>query len=109
MVKVKSSFAKATEDKGIKKAKKIKIERVTSVEDDKQKIIEKFGIEDKDKLRKELDELGKKIGDRGLVYWPFRVALSGQRFSPDPVDIAEILGKEKTLERIEGAINKLAV
>ena len=44
MVKVKSSSAKASEDKGSKKAKKIKTEKVVvSNVDDKQKIIEKFG------------------------------------------------------------------
>ena len=60
-----------------------------------------------EKLRKELDALSSQIGDRGLIYWPFRVALTGQKSSPDPVDVAEILGKEKTLERIEVAISKI--
>ncbi len=40
---------------------------------------------------------------RGDVLWPFRVALTGQRKSPDPFEIAEILGKEKTLNRLEYA------
>ena len=70
-------------------------------------IIEQTGTDDSDKLRVELDGLGKELGDRGLVYWPLRVALSGMKASPDPVDIANILGKEKTLKRIEGAIGKL--
>lgn len=59
------------------------------------------------KLRKELDTLSSQIGDRGLVYWPFRVALTGQKTSPDPVDVAKILGKEKTLERVQNAISKI--
>jgi glutamyl-tRNA synthetase len=71
------------------------------------KIIERRGTEDKDALRQELNSLGVKLGDRGLVYWPFRVALSGRRASPDPVDIAEILGKQKTLERVKRAIENL--
>ncbi len=44
---------------------------------------------------------------RGNVLWPFRVALTGQRKSPDPFEIAEILGKEKTLERLGYAIDLL--
>ena len=60
----------------------------------------------KDEIRKNLDELGKEIGDRGLVYWPLRVALTGREKSPDPVDIAYVLGKEKTLERVIKAIGK---
>jgi glutamyl/glutaminyl-tRNA synthetase len=71
-----------------------------------KKIVEK-GIEDEAQLRLELDELGKNIADRGLVYWPFRVALSGQKNSPDPVQISLILGKQKTLSRVESAIGKL--
>ncbi len=60
-------------------------------------------------LRKELDEIanGNFGGDRGMVFWPLRVALSGQRFSADPIEIIKILGKEKALERIKIAINKL--
>ena len=40
----------------------------------------------------------------GEVLWPMRVALSGRIASPPPFDIAAILGKEKTLARIEYAI-----
>ena len=46
-------------------------------------------------------------GDRGFLLWPLRIALSGQRKSAPPFDIAEILGKEKTIERIGQAENKL--
>ncbi len=41
--------------------------------------------------------------DRGKLLWPFRVALSGKKASPGPFEIAEILGKEKTLKRVEEA------
>ncbi len=71
------------------------------------KIIEEKGTDNKDALRQELDSLGVKLGDRGLAYWPFRVALSGLKASPDPVDITEILGKEKTLERVKRAAELL--
>ncbi len=37
---------------------------------------------------------------RGNVLWPMRYALSGQDKSPDPFIIAEIIGKEETLSRL---------
>ncbi|MBI2552614.1 glutamate--tRNA ligase [Candidatus Uhrbacteria bacterium] len=40
----------------------------------------------------------------GEILWPLRVALSGRAASPTPFDIAAILGKEKTLKRIQYAI-----
>ena len=41
----------------------------------------------------------------GELLWPLRVALSGQKASPGPFEIMEVLGKEKTLKRIKEAIN----
>jgi glutamyl/glutaminyl-tRNA synthetase len=38
--------------------------------------------------------------NKGYLLWPLRVALSGKEFSPSPFEIADILGKEKTLKRI---------
>ncbi len=43
----------------------------------------------------------------GEVLWPLRVALSGQQNSPSPFEIADVLGKEKTISRVEDAIKKL--
>ncbi len=44
-----------------------------------------------------------KIGDRGTILWPFRVALSGKKASAGPFEIAEVLGKEKSLKRLKKA------
>ncbi|MEY2640993.1 MAG: hypothetical protein RL150_386 [Candidatus Parcubacteria bacterium] len=44
---------------------------------------------------------------RGNVLWPFRFALSGREQSPDPFEIAEILGKEETLARIDTAVARI--
>ncbi len=44
---------------------------------------------------------------RGDVLWPFRYSLSGLQKSPDPFVIAEIFGKDMTLNRLSGAINFL--
>jgi len=45
--------------------------------------------------------------DRGYLLWPLRVALSGKKASAGPFEIAEILGKEETLKRINSAIQFL--
>ena len=42
-------------------------------------------------------------GDRGKLLWPLRAALTGKESSAGPFEIAELLGKEKTLKRIKEA------
>ena len=44
----------------------------------------------------------------GDVLWPMRVALSGQKNSPGPFEIAAALGKEKALSRLQAAVGVLA-
>lgn len=48
-----------------------------------------------------------KMGDRGKLLWPLRVALCGLRESAGLFEIAEILGRKKCLERIKKAMNIL--
>jgi len=43
----------------------------------------------------------------GDVFWPVRVALSGEEKSPSPVELAVALGEEEAVKRIEKAISKL--
>ena len=43
----------------------------------------------------------------GDVFWPVRVALSGEEKSPSPVELAIALGKEETFRRIAKAISEL--
>ena len=45
---------------------------------------------------------------RGVTLWPLRVALSGAKASPDPIEIMEVLGKEESLSRIARAIKNLS-
>lgn len=70
--------------------------------------LEKIKKEDfsKENLEKILMELAKETGI-GELLWPLRAALSGQKASPGPFEIAEILGKEKTLKRIKEGKEKL--
>jgi len=62
----------------------------------------------KEKLESDLIELlkaeNKPLGD---FLWPMRVALSGRKASPGPFEIAAVLGKDETLERIMQAIGSL--
>ncbi|MGB4834244.1 MAG: glutamate--tRNA ligase [Candidatus Moraniibacteriota bacterium] len=51
-----------------------------------------------------LAEAGEKRGD---FLWPLRVALSGRDRSPSPMDIAWVLGRERSLARLDVALGKL--
>ncbi len=61
-----------------------------------------------DELRATLDALADQLHAKGLIYWPVRVALTGSKASPDPLDIAFVLGKDESLRRIDAAIQKLS-
>jgi len=71
-----------------------------------EKELEKIGDFDQKILEQQLMSLTEKQG-RGELLWPLRVALTGQKASPGPFEIMEVLGKEKTLKRIKEAIKKL--
>lgn len=68
-------------------------------------MLEQLDFSDANLLRERLDALSSK--DRGAIYWPLRAALSGEKASPDPIDIALSIGKDETLDRISLAIKKL--
>ena len=61
----------------------------------------------KDNLEKILMPEAEKTGDRGKLLWPLRVALTGKKASAGPFEVAEVLGKEKTLKRIRNAKSKI--
>ncbi len=61
-----------------------------------------------EKLKKTITEhIEKNNIDTGTLLWPMRFALSGQQKSPDPFEIASALGKDKSLDRIKKAVEKL--
>ncbi|MEX2090768.1 MAG: glutamate--tRNA ligase [Candidatus Paceibacterota bacterium] len=117
-------------DKGLLIWKSSSLEEVRNSLEEILLIVQSSVLNNKDEMRMALDDLGKKLGNptgsfsadrhsekgrtssgagRGLAYWPLRVAVTGKEKSPDPVQIIDIIGKDKTLERIEAAINKLKV
>lgn len=61
----------------------------------------------KENIKIFLMEIADKLESRGEILHPLRMALSGLDKSPDPFIIAEIIGKEETLNRLENAIQVL--
>lgn len=57
-----------------------------------------------DALKTHIEAKQLKTGD---YLWPMRVALTGEKASPGPFEVAEVLGKEESLKRISEAIKKL--
>ena len=74
-----------------------------------EKILFRIKSEDwqKENLEKVLLAEAEKVGDRGKLLWPLRVALTGKKASAGPFEVAEILEKEKVLERVKEAENLL--
>ncbi|OGZ24678.1 MAG: glutamate--tRNA ligase [Candidatus Nealsonbacteria bacterium RIFCSPLOWO2_01_FULL_43_32] len=61
----------------------------------------------KENIEKVLMPEAERVKDRGYLLWPLRVALTGQKASAGPFEIAAISGKEKTLKRIQNAKLKM--
>lgn len=59
----------------------------------------------KESVKSAIWEYAEMIG-RGQVLWPLRVSLSGREKSPDPFELAAILGKDETVIRIQAVINR---
>lgn len=66
--------------------------------------MEEWDIELESRVVAWLKESNKKLGD---YLWPLRVALTGQKASPGPFEVALVLGKERAIARIKQAISKL--
>jgi len=68
--------------------------------------LEKLNEKDftKENIKNILMKIAEKLENRGELLHPVRYALSGLDKSPDPFVIAEILGKNETLSRLQKAI-----
>ena len=60
----------------------------------------------KDNIKSAIWDYAEKNG-RGNVLWPLRVALTGLERSPEPFIVADIIGKQKTINRLKSAIINL--
>ncbi|MFA6096710.1 MAG: glutamate--tRNA ligase [Candidatus Paceibacterota bacterium] len=56
------------------------------------------------KLRSAMEEKNIKAGE---ILWPLRASLTGLQASPGPFEVAEALGRSKTLKRISEAMEKI--
>ena len=74
-----------------------------------QPVLEALDAWDNDSLFEALKDFGKEAGFKtGTVMWPIRTALSGVPATPGGATaLAEILGKEESLSRIQAGIAKL--
>ncbi|TSC94747.1 MAG: nondiscriminating glutamyl-tRNA synthetase [Parcubacteria group bacterium Licking1014_1] len=88
------------EDKDVKEALLLCDKVLSEINDWNIKKIEEVLLNGAGEFNK---EKGYPEKNRGFLLWPLRVALSGKQASAGPFEIAEILGKEKTLQRIEEA------
>lgn len=97
-------------DKGLLRWKDMSDEEISEILGNLENILSKIDTKDftKENLQKVLKAEAKRAGDIGKVFWPFRVASTGKKASPDPIDIAEVLGREKVLKRIKEAKRMIA-
>lgn len=91
-------------------SKELLVWKKSSFEEIKEKLEAAKGLLKKDWSNgvqiqiKDFDAIAGK--DRGTLFWPLRVALSGKDKSPGPIEIANVLGKGETVKRINNAIQK---
>ncbi|MDD2696766.1 MAG: glutamate--tRNA ligase [Candidatus Pacebacteria bacterium] len=92
-------------DKELLRWKDMEDKELKDVIDKLEKILSKIKEEDwnKENLENVLMPEAEKTGDRGKLLWPLRAALTGKEASAGPFEVAEILGKEKTIKRIKQA------
>ncbi|MEA2113628.1 MAG: glutamate--tRNA ligase [Patescibacteria group bacterium] len=83
--------------------KKMSLEKVKDNLEILEKTLAKTGDFDKKTLEDAITPLTEKHGV-GDMLWPLRAALTGEKASPGPYEVMEVLGKERTLKRIKEAI-----
>lgn len=96
---------KGVGDEATKKALMLSEKILSDIKEWEFKNIEKELVDASQKFNL---ENGYPVENKGYMLWPLRAALSGKDSSPSPFEIADILGKEKTLKRIEEAIKFLS-
>lgn len=69
-------------------------------------LLENCDFESIDSIKESLWPYAEEVG-KGELLWPLRTCLSGLERSPDPFNLAYILGKEETISRIKTACDKI--
>ncbi len=94
-------------DKKLLVFKKSDIEKTKSGLEKSLEVLEKLSLDQWNQdalngiIQKVCEANNLKPGD---IFWPIRVALSGVEASPSPVELLEVLGKERSLARIKNAL-----
>ncbi|MDO8600877.1 MAG: glutamate--tRNA ligase [bacterium] len=100
-------FKQPEYDKELLRWKKMSDTDISASLEKSEKIITQFkSTITKTEIEKEfLKEIGD--GDKGIILWPLRVALTGKKASPSPFEILEIMERDVALERIAIAKKKI--
>jgi len=91
-------------DKTLLKWKEMDDNQIIQSLESSLKIISQIEDFNHEKIQEELFKEAEKMENKGNLLWPLRVALTGKSNSAPPFEIAEALGKEKTIQRIKKAI-----
>jgi glutamyl-tRNA synthetase len=92
-------FKKSNKDKTIK-GLEVAIETISNLDEE--------SFEDLEVLNNALAQAVKESGlDNGDLFWPVRVALSGREASPSPSELLTVFGKQRSLERLTEALEKI--
>lgn len=65
-------------------------------------------FQDEEKIKAHLIKTVERLESKnGHVFWPLRAALTGEQYSPGAFEMVQILGKERTLDRIQQTLDRL--
>ena len=86
--------------------KNVSVEKISKNLIGAVKVLEEINENDftKENVKNSLMQVADKLENRGELLHPIRFALSGLDKSPDPFIIAEILGKNETISRLQKAV-----
>lgn len=91
---------------------KMKVDKPTAVKAIKASVIELENLTNYDEQEKIKEALMKVVQAEGLtngqVFWPLRVALTSEQYSPGVFEVIWALGKSETLARLNKAVEQLA-
>ena len=94
-------------DKELLRWKEMGDEDLISVLDKLEELLINIDSWTKEEIEKIVMPIAEKRDNRGEILWPLRAALTGKRASAGPFEVAEVLGKERSVKRIRFAKTKI--
>lgn len=90
---------------------KMKVEKETALNALQKSMESLTGLENYESIEEIKNRLMQVVADLGFkngqVFWPVRVALTNEQFTPGVFEVIWTLGKEETLKRLEKALSEL--